>query len=240
MASPGKKRLREKVTNGLFAKTGDQLQLPFTVPKAVAQAWVAWKPNLLQGWPEMRPQPSWGDRRAPRDNTAKSCFSQASLPPLGRNNSSYDYMPSVFTGSPGSVLRRKLVYRGSQVVNAEDQLVFSAFFLIFPVVSTVAHCEAQLLSPCDRSPVGRRGRNCRKSRVFWCSWDTGWAHSTDTTSTRPVPYLEAGMLPMLKEAFPRKDLDSCFNTLPCSYYFWRLSKEWSMCMWLQLKFSKSN
>lgn len=34
MASPGKKRPREKVIKGLFAEVGEQLQLPFTVPQS--------------------------------------------------------------------------------------------------------------------------------------------------------------------------------------------------------------
>jgi len=34
MASPGKRKRREKVTSGLFAEVGEQLQLPLTVPQS--------------------------------------------------------------------------------------------------------------------------------------------------------------------------------------------------------------
>lgn len=141
----------------------------------------------------------------------------------GPRASSYDHMPPDFTGSPGSVPRREMVCRHSRVLKAESQLVFSAFLLLFPVVSSLAHCEAQPLPPCARSPVGRGGRSCRKSRVFWCSRDTGWAHATvhgplgmiSSTFTWLVPYLEAGMPPMLREVSSHKDLDWCFNIPPC-------------------------
>lgn len=58
MASLGKRRHREKVTNGLFAEVGEQLSYLLLSPKAVTRARGLWKPNPLQGWPEVRPQPT--------------------------------------------------------------------------------------------------------------------------------------------------------------------------------------
>lgn len=157
-------------------------------------------------------------------------------------------MPSVFTGSPGSVLRRKLLYRGSQVANAENQLVFSAFFLIFPVISTLARCEAQLLPPCDRSPVGRRGRNCRN-----CTAPGAAGTQAEHIQLIMAPWawfllLLPGQYRILRqECLPRwrkhshsRTWTHALTTHLAPTIFGDCIKEWSMCIWLQLKFSKSH
>lgn len=243
MASPGKKRYRGKVTSSLFAEVGEQLQLPLTVLQicgtGLGDHGRHTNSMVCLRWGHSPPEKT-GEHQG-EIHLISALDELLSLLWYGPGASLYDHMPPYFTGSPGPVPRREMVYRGSWVVKAESQIVFSAFLLLFPVASSLAHAKAQTLPPCARSPVGRGSRTCRKSRVFLCSWDMGWAHSNGNcplgmisaastlSSGRNASHAEGSVLTQ------GLGLMHLVSTIFGDYV-----KEWSMCIWLRLKFSKSH
>lgn len=224
MASPWKKRRREKVTSSLFAEVGEQFCLPLTISQSCSIGLGTLEVKLTPGvaWDEVSPPEKIGEHRGEIQQISAL---EEPLSLLWDGPSTLCMTPH-FTGRSWSVPGRETACRGSWVVKAESRLVFSAFLLLFLVAASLAHCKAQPLPPCTWSPVVRGDRSCRRSRVFWCLRDThhGPLGMISATFTWPVPYLEAGMPPVPREALSHGDLDSCLNIPPCFYYFWRPSK----------------